>query len=130
MKMNPDDIGTKLILQGVHLHLTPAMQNIIREKFAVLPRHNAWIVRITIRLNKDQGRGRQNHFTATGRIEIGGPDLVAHVDGDEAYTVLDGLVEKLDKQLRERQAMRKDRRNHPQEIEIDTELPKVQTSSG
>ena len=129
MNWNPDDIASKIIMQGVHIELTPAMQNIIREKFAVLLRHNEWIVRINIRLNKDQVRGRQNHYTATGQIEIGGPDIVAHVEGDEAYSVLDGLVDKLDKLLRDRQVRRKDRRNHPHEVEIDAELPKMQAPS-
>ncbi len=125
MNMNPDDIVSKITLQGVHVELTPAMQNIIREKFAVLLRHNEWIVRINIRLNKVQSRGKQNFFSAVGHIEIGGPDLVAHVDGTDAYQVLDGLVEKLDKLLRDRQVMRKDKRNHPQDVDIETELPKV-----
>lgn len=120
------DIGSKLILQGVHVELTPAMQNIMREKFAVLLRHNEWIVRINIRLNKDQTRGRQSHYTATGHIEIGGPDLVARVEGDDAYNVLDGLVAKLDKLLRDRHEMRKDKRNHPHEVDIEAELPKMQ----
>ena len=124
--MNSDDLATKLILQGVHLDLTPAMQNIIREKFAVLLRHNERIVRINIRLNKDQARGRQNHYTATGHIEIGGPDLVAHVEGDEAYSVLDGLVDKLDQLLSDRHERRKDKRNHPHEVELDAVLPKAQ----
>lgn len=129
MKITPDDIAAKIIFQGIHVELTAAMQNIIREKFAVLLRHNEWIVRINVRLNKDQIRGRQNHFTATGQIEIGGPDLIARVEGDDAYNVLDGLVDKLDKLLRDRQMMRKERRNHPQEIEIDAALPKIQAPS-
>lgn len=125
MNTNPDDIASKIIMQGVHFELTPAMQNIIRDKFAVLLRHNEWIVRINIRVNKVQSRGKQNYFSAVGQIEIGGPDLVARVDGTDAYQVLDGLVDKLDKLLRDRQVMRKDKRNHPREVEIETELPKV-----
>jgi putative sigma-54 modulation protein len=126
MNTNSDDIASKLILQGVHVDLTPAMQNIIRDKFAVLLRHNERIVRINIRLNKDQTRGRQSHFTATGHIEIGGPDLVARVEGDDAYNVLDGLVEKLDKLLRDRHELRKDRRNHPPEVDLNAGLPTAQ----
>lgn len=128
MNPNSDDLASKLILQGVHVDLTPAMQKIIREKFSVLLRHNEWIVRINIRLNRDQARGGQHHYTATGHIEIGGPDLVARVEGDDAYSVLDGLVEKLDKLLLDRHERRKDKRNHPREVEIDAELPKVESS--
>lgn len=128
MNTNTDDFASKLILQGVHIELTPAMQNIIRDKFAVLLRHNEWIVRINIRLNKTQAKGKQAHFAAVGHIEIGGPDLVAHVEGPEAYDVLDGLVEKLDKLLRDRHERRKDKRNHPNDVEIESSLPKVSAS--
>jgi len=120
-----DDIASKIIMQGVHVELTAAMQNIIREKFSVLLRHNERIVRVHVRLHQDQQRGQKYHYTATGQIEIGGPDLVATVKGDEAYSVLDGLVEKLDEQLRERHERRKDKRNHPQDVEIDADLPKI-----
>lgn len=128
MNTNQGDIASKLIIQGVHLDLTPALQSIMREKFTVLLRHNEYIVRINIRLNRDQARGRQSHFTATGHIEIGGPDLVARVEGDDAYNVLDGLVDKLDQLLLDRHMRRKDMRNHPHEVEIDAELPKIQAS--
>ncbi|MGH7944452.1 MAG: ribosome hibernation-promoting factor, HPF/YfiA family [Opitutaceae bacterium] len=125
MRNNSDDIASKIIMQGVHIDLTAAMQNIIREKFSVLLRHNEWIVRINVRLHQDQQRGKNHHYTATGQIEIGGPDVVATVKGDDAYNVLDGLVEKLDEQLRERHERRKDKRNHPRKLEIETELPKA-----
>jgi putative sigma-54 modulation protein len=126
MTNNSDDIASKIIMQGVHIELTPVMQNAIREKFSVLLRHNEWIVRINVRLHQDQQRGKNFHYTATGQIEIGGPDIVATVKGDDAYSVLDGLVEKLDEQLRDRHERRKDRRNHPREVEFDTPLPKAQ----
>ena len=120
-----DDIASKIIMQGVHIELTAAMQNIIREKFSVLLRHNEFIVRINVRLHMDQQRGKTHHYSATGQIEMRGPDIVATVKGDDAYNVLDGLVEKLDEQLRERHERRKDKRNHPRDVEIDAEIPKV-----
>ena len=122
-----DDLGSRIILQGIHVELTPALQNIMREKFSVLFRHNERILRVNIHLRKDQARGNNPHFSATGQVEISGPDLVATVQGGDAYEVLDGLVEKLDEQLRERHERRKDRRNHPRDIEIDAALPKMDT---
>src|SRR5829696_6868019 len=95
-----DDLASKIIMSGVHVDLTAAMQNIIREKFSVLLRHNERIVRINVRLQQDQHRGNNRHYTGTGQIEIGGPDIVATVKGDDAYNVIDGLVEKLDERLR------------------------------
>ena len=64
---------------------------------------------------------------SVAKVEIAGPDLVATVRGDDAYQVLDGLVEKLDEQLRERHERRKDKRNHPRAIELEAELPKMET---
>jgi len=126
MTHDTDELANKIHMQGVHIDLTAAMQNIIREKFSVLLRHNEWIVRINVRLNQDQKRGQKHHYTATGQIEIGGPDIIASVRGGDAYNVLDGLVEKLDELLRDRNERRKDRRNHPQPIEVDAALPKME----
>ena len=123
--MTQNEDLSKIHMQGIHVELTAAMQNIIREKFSVLLRHNERIVRVNVRLHQDQTRGQQHHYTATGQIEISGPDIIASVKGDEAYSVLDGLVEKLDEQLRERHERRKDKRNRPQDVEIDAELPKT-----
>jgi putative sigma-54 modulation protein len=124
MTNNSDDLANKLIMQGVHIELTAAMQNAIRDKFSVLLRHNEWIVRVQVRLQQDQKRGTRHHYSATGQIEMRGPDIVATVKGDDAYNVLDGLVEKLDEQLRERHERRKDKRNHPNDVELDAPLPK------
>lgn len=124
-----EDLAAKIHMQGVHVDITNAMQNIIREKFSVLLRHNEWIVRIDVRLQQDQHHGNQHHYTATGRVELRGPDLIASVKGNDAYNVLDGLVEKLDELLRERHERQKDKRNHPQNVELDAVLPKVGAES-
>lgn len=118
---------SKIHMAGIHIDLTPAMQNIIREKFSVLLRHNEWIIRINVRLALDQTRGSKHHYSATGEVEIRGPNIVATVKGDDAYNVLDGLVEKLDEQLRERHERFKDKRNHPHHVELDADLPKVES---
>lgn len=114
---NSADPAAKIIMQGVHVELTAAMQNAIREKFAILLRHNPYIVRVNVRLQRDQHHGNKYHYSATGQIEIGGPDLVATVKGDDAYALFDGLVKKLDELLRDRHERRKDRRNHAPSIE-------------
>jgi putative sigma-54 modulation protein len=120
-----DDLLSRIHMQGVHIDLTAAMQNIIREKFSVLLRHHERILRVNVRLHKDQHRGQKHHYTATGEVEVSGPNIVASVKGDDAYNVLDGLLDKLDEQLRERHERRKDRRNHPHDIEVEAALPKL-----
>lgn len=115
----------RILVQGIHVDLTPALHQIIIEKFSPLLRHDQHIIRINVRLHKDQKMGADYHFVATGQIEVRGPDIVAHAGGKDAYSTLDELVEKLDHLLERRHDRRKDRRNHPHGVEIPAELPKA-----
>jgi putative sigma-54 modulation protein len=119
------DSDAKITMQGIHFELTEAMRSSILEKFSVLLRHNERIIRVNVRVQSDQQLGNQHHYTATGEIEIGGPNLVARVGGMDAYALFDELVEKLDRLLRDRQGHRKDKRNHPQIVELDAPMPKT-----
>jgi putative sigma-54 modulation protein len=105
--------------------LTAAMRNVIDEKFSVLFRHNERIVRVHVTVRLDQTRGTKHLYSATGRVELTGPDVVATVKSDDAYASLDGLVEKLDEQLRERHERRTDRRRPPAEIDLPAAVPKM-----
>lgn len=120
------DIDSKIKMQGIHIELTPKLQNAIRDKFSILLRHNEWIVRVDVRLHLDQAHEKNHRYTATGQIVVRGPDIVASVKGEDAHAVLDGLVEKLDELLRERHGLKKDKRNHPHGIELEADLPKVE----
>ncbi len=122
----PETTESKIIMQGIHIELTEALKSSIREKFGRLLRHNPWIVRAHVRLHQDQTLGRDHHYTVTGQLEIGGPDIVATVEGKEAYSLLDELEQKLDALLRRRHGLRKDKRNHPHDVELQADLPKVE----
>ncbi len=112
-------------MQGIHVELTDAMKTMIREKFGRLLGRNERIIRIHVRLHQDQTMGTERHYTLTSHIEIGGPDLVATAEGTEAYDLIDQVVEKLDLLLDRRHGRRKDKRNHPHDVELESELPKV-----
>ena len=112
-------------MQGIQLELTPGLRNAIRGKFSLLLRHNERIIRIDVRLQREQTLGTEHLFRAAAQIELSGPDLNASAEDKDAYVALDALVEKLDRQLEERHGRRKDRRNHPHEVEIDSALPKA-----
>lgn len=115
----------KIHMQGVHVSLTPALQNSIQLRFAALLRHDAQIVRIHVRLHRDQTLGQTYHYTATAQVEVRGPDLVAHADDENAYAALDRVAQKLDQLLERKHNRRKERRNHLHDVEIAAELPKV-----
>jgi putative sigma-54 modulation protein len=121
-----DNLDSKIIMQGIHVELTDAMQNVIREKFGRLLRHNEWIIRINVRVHQDQTLGTEHHYVVTSQLEIGGPDLVATAQGMDAYDLIDQVVDKLDHLLERRHGKRKDKRNHPQPVELDAPIPKAE----
>jgi putative sigma-54 modulation protein len=123
--MNPPVDSSKIIMQGIHVDLTPALQQAIHGKFETLLRHDPNIVRLNIRLHKDQKLGRHYHYRATAQVECRGPDIVAEAENKEAYATLDELSQKLDEQLQRRHERYKDKRNHPHGVEIDSHLPKI-----
>lgn len=123
--ISPDLLDEKVIVSGIHLDLTPSLKQAAREKVAKLLRHQPRIIRIRVDLEQDNPKGYDARFLAKGRVEIGGPDLLAAVASADAYQAIDSLVELLDRGLRKRQAARKERRNHPHGIEIGEGLPKV-----
>ncbi|HYC71959.1 MAG TPA: ribosome-associated translation inhibitor RaiA [Opitutaceae bacterium] len=122
------DPAERILVQCIHVDLTPAMHRVIIEKLTPLIRHDRHIVRLNLRIHKDQKMGGEYHYTATAQIEVRGPDVVAHAEGKDAYAVIDQLVEKLDHLLERRHDRRKDRRNHPQPVEIPADIPKADES--
>jgi putative sigma-54 modulation protein len=122
---NSADLSQKIIMQGVHVELTAALQNSIRDKLDPILRHDESIIRINVRLHQDQKIGTTHHYTGTAQVEIGGPDLVATADDNDAYAVVDKLAQKLAQLLARRTARRKDKRNHPQSVELDAAIPKT-----
>jgi len=121
------DLETKLILQGVHLQLTDALQQALREKFGRLLSRNDHIVRIEVRVRLDQTLGTEHQYTVVAQIVIGGPDLIASADGKEVYSLIDEVAEKLDQLLERRHSKRKDHRNHPKGIEVGGSIPKAES---
>lgn len=118
------DPAERILVQCIHVELTPAMYRVIVDKFATLIRHDPNIIRINVRLHKDQKLGGDYHYSATAQIEVSGPDMVAHTEGQDAYAALDQLVDKLDHLLERRHDRRKGRRQQPHGVEIAADLPK------
>ena len=106
----PERLSEKLIATGIHLELTPALKTAIADKVARLLRHQPRIDRVRVDLALDKTKGT-DCFIAKGRIEIGGPDLIASAESDDAYKSLDLLVDKLDAALRRRSGKRTGPRN-------------------
>lgn len=125
-----DDRSDRIYVQGIHFDLTEAMRQAIAEKFRSVMRRSTEIVRLNVRLAQNQKSHGVLHYAGTAQLEIRGPDLIAQTEGTDPYAIMDELVEKLDQLLERRQGRRKDKRNHPHDIELEAQLPKVGGADG
>ena len=116
----------ELIISGIHLELTPSLKIYVQEKAERLFRHEERIVRIRVELEYDGKVDVASRFKAKGHILINGPDMNAIVSSDECHKAVSLLTDKLDRMLRRRSRLLKEKRNHPHSIEFnDVLLPKT-----
>ena len=114
-----------LIMTGHGLVLTDSLRNFISGKTDRLFRHDGRIIRIRVELGMDLNRESQRIFSARGLVEIEGPTMVACEKGENAYQSIELMVQKLDRQLRQRHRRRRYKRVHPRAIDIPADLPKA-----
>jgi putative sigma-54 modulation protein len=121
----PEVLDQKLIISGIHLHLTDAIKMHVRDKATKLIRHEPRIDRIRIDLEYHETKSHHGQFTVKGLVEISGPDIIASANGDDAYASIDKLISELDRGLRKRATDRLKNRNHPHGIDLEADLPKI-----
>jgi putative sigma-54 modulation protein len=124
-EITPETLDEKVIISGIHLDLTEAIKQHVREKASKLLRHESQIVRVRVTLEYHETKSKHGQFTAKGQIQIQGPDINASESGDDAYAAIDKLVSELDRGLRKRSTNRMSKRDKPHGIELDAELPKI-----
>lgn len=116
----------ELIVSGIHLDLTPSLKTYVREKTERLFRHEERILRIRVELECDSKEAVGSRFKAKGHMTINGPELNATVSSEECHKAISLLTDKLDRMLRRRARLLKEKRNHPHMIEFaDVALPKA-----
>ena len=107
-----------LVVTGVHLDLTEALKAIVSEKVSKLFRHNARIVRAHVELVHGRSRDHSREFAAQIRLELPGPDIVVREESNDLYKSIDLLIDKVDRQLRRRHRLDKEKRNHPHPTDL------------
>lgn len=83
-------------ITGHHIEVTPALRAYVTEKLQRISRHFDHVISIDVILKVE------NHQKyAEGKINIGGgKPLFAQENDDDMYAAIDGLIDKLDKQVR------------------------------
>jgi putative sigma-54 modulation protein len=80
---------------GHHVDLTPALRAYATEKLQRLSRHFDHVISINVILRVDN---HQQQAEAT--VNAAGKPLFAQENGTDMYAAIDGLLDKLDKQVR------------------------------
>ena len=84
-------------ITGHHVDITPALRAYVTEKMQKILRHSGQIISIHVILNVEK---LQQLAEAT--VTVSGRTLFATVTAPDMYASIDGLVDKLDRQIRRR----------------------------
>jgi putative sigma-54 modulation protein len=123
--MKSDTNAHEIIVSGIHVNLTESMKAYVIDKMQRLFGHEDRIVRIRVEIEFDDRKAKEDRFTAKAHLQIHGPDDNISVTSDDAYKSIDLLVDKLDRSIRRRSRLTKEKRNHPHGVELETALPKA-----
>ena len=123
--MKADTNPHEIIVSGIHVSLTAALKAYVVDKMQRLFDHEDRIVRIRVEIEFDDRKAKEDRFTAKAHLQIHGPDTNISVTSDDAYKSIDLLVDKLDRAIRRRSRIHKEKRNHPHDVELEAALPKV-----
>lgn len=80
---------------GHHVEVTPALRAYVTEKMQRISRHFDHVISINVILNVEK---RKKEAEAT--VHAAGRSLFANASDDDMYAAIDGLVDKLDRQVR------------------------------
>jgi len=85
----------QITITGHHVEVSPALRTYVSEKMQRISRHFDHVISINVILNVEKHR---NDAEAT--LHTAGKSLFANSSDDDMYAAIDGLVDKLDKQVR------------------------------
>ena len=84
-------------ITGHHIDVTPALRAYVTEKMQKIMRHSDQVISIRVILKVEKLQQ-----LAEASINVGGRTVFANVSASDMYASIDGLVDKLDRQVRRR----------------------------
>ena len=115
----------EIIISGQNLELTDALKESVVSKMQKLFTHDERIIRLRVELAYQPNKHHHNEFSAKGRLEIQGPDMVVSVASDDMYKSIDELLVKLARKIRRRHRLERIKRNSLHTVDIPAKLPKI-----
>lgn len=107
------------------MEITDALRQMIHQKAERLFRHEHRIIRIRIEVGPTVKKNAKKIFTAKGHIVIVGADLHSSEVSDDPHKAIDMLIDKMDRQLRQKSGKTRSKITHPHDVEIPSEIPKA-----
>ncbi len=95
----------RVIISGRHLSVTAAMKEYARDKAGRLDRFHRGIRTVRLTLTVEHGNAIAEIVTLSQRSTF-----VVHVEGDDMYSVIDRLMDKMERQLRRHKGRLRDRK--------------------
>lgn len=93
-------------LSGQHIEITPALRQYVNEKLERLPRHFEQVANVHVVLSVEKLRHK-----AEATIHLNRGTVFANIEADDMYAAIDGLVDKLDRQVKKHKEKNTDYRN-------------------
>ena len=82
-------------ITGHHIEVTPALKAYVTDKLQRIYRHFDHVISTDVIL-----RVENHHKQAEAKVVAAGKSLFAQESGDDMYAAIDGLIDKIDKQVR------------------------------
>ncbi|MCB1867995.1 MAG: ribosome-associated translation inhibitor RaiA [Gammaproteobacteria bacterium] len=98
----------QLSVTGHHVDITEAMSNYVNSKFERLERHFDHVTNVHVIMSVEKLRQK-----AEAKMHVNGADIFADCEEEDMYTAIDGLVDKLDRQLKKHKEKQTNHRKGP-----------------
>lgn len=93
-------------LSGQHIEITPALRQYVDEKLDRLARHFDHVSNVHVVLSVEKLRHK-----AEATIHLNRGTVFADIEADDMYAAIDGLVDKLDRQVKKQKEKNTDYRS-------------------
>ncbi|MFC5472979.1 ribosome hibernation-promoting factor, HPF/YfiA family [Paraherbaspirillum soli] len=87
-------------ISGHHLELTPAIREYVQSKMERIKRHFDHVIDISVILTVDKITEKEKRQKAEINLRVKGKDLHAEHIAQDLYAAIDGLIDKLDRQVK------------------------------
>lgn len=106
MHLTPVSLTSRVVVRAINFELDETVQLAASEKAARLLRYSNQIAHVCLELENDGTQAEDQQYIAKGKVDFGGPALLASVQEQNASRALNYLIDQLEHQLRRQQSPR------------------------